>query len=189
MSKKKMPEAAQLYFKDWDVLDTAREELISVLDEFWPATWPVIQERLQDSPAEEPRIWENKASPGQWSLGYGPGKQPRGTKRKLSALKMDVRIWDPRMSDNTSCYEVGLACSFPSQRELEHARPGAKAAIGRAAKKFDLTLDWDTPEWLWGCEVAIDPMDLTATWDKVASEVVELLCFLHEGNKWVRKNV
>jgi hypothetical protein len=79
---KKMPEAAKLYFQNWDVLETARNEVFSVFDDFWPTTWPIIQDRSEAAGLDIPRVWENKASSGNWVLG-GRGKAQRSKNKPI----------------------------------------------------------------------------------------------------------
>lgn len=175
---KKMPEAARLYFENWDVLDTAREELISVLDGFWPEAWHLIQERLEEAEVKTPRVWENKSSPGKWSLTYGEGKQRRGTKKaKPKSANIQVWIWDPRASDSSNCYSVRLRCSAANQQRIEETFPGAKAAIDRIAKNHELDLDWGEAKRIWERQISLDPEDFAKTCSEVADTVVELLKF------------
>jgi hypothetical protein len=181
---KKMPEAAKLYFQNWDVLETARNEVFSVFDDFWPTTWPIIQDRSEAAGLDIPRVWENKASSGNWVLG-GRGKAQRSKNKpikKSTSTGISVWIRDPRVSGEGNCYSVRLRCSGPNQAKLKEEHPDALSSIERVAKKHSLKLNWGNPKRIWSSEIAVDPENLTKTWSEAADIAVKLLSFLKDAD-------
>lgn len=188
MAKKPLQEAARLYFENLDVLDNARDELTSALNDFWDVAWPMIQERLADDGEKAPYDKENKSTPGKITLYYGKKERKELRPGKDAAFPMELWIWDPRESDDSSCYSVRLRCSKVGQQRMEEASPGAKAAIEELATSRGLQLDWDAPKKIVERQIAVDSSDLMATWEDVADTVAELLGLLREGYDLVTKS-
>ncbi len=186
----KMPEAAKLYFDNWDVLDTARTELFSVFSDFWPSTWPIIQELSEAEGLVTPIVREILAPPGRWKLnGRGKAKKGQGKTPDRSMFKftgvISVCIDDPRRSKNINVYSVSLRCSGANLKRLENEQPGASDKIDALSKEHSLDLDWEDSWQLCKRDIAVDPEDLTATWRKVAETAVELLSFVKEAEATV----
>lgn len=178
---KRMTEAAQLYWKDIDVLEEARNELVDYLDEVWRQTWEKIlslwEEGAETTDLKKPNHWADRQKRGQWTV-FTPHEQP---------ANIEIQIRDPRRSHDPKSYTVSLVCYQSNQKKLEKVSENAKGAVNAIANSHGIEIDWDTPDnWLLERRsIEVIPLDADLMSTEVAKVTYTHLSAIAEINKWM----
>jgi hypothetical protein len=178
---KRMTEAAQLYWKDIDVLEEARGELVDYLEEVWEQAWGKILTHWEDgettSDLKKPGSWADRQKPGFWGINTHQ-KQP---------ANIDIHVRDPRRSEDPKFYTLSLVCSQPQQKKLQKISANAKDTVKTMAVSYGVEVDWVGPEshLLHKSHVEVIPSDADQTSTELAELVSKWLSMIVAINNWM----
>ena len=162
---KRITEAAKLYWKDIDVLEEARSELVEYFDFVWSQTW----ERVSSLSGE---IGNGSDVKIENSLDrQKPGRYFINLKQEQPA-RFEIQVSDPRRSDDYRFYNVKILCYQVHKRKLDKLSAGARASINAIASSHDVELIWDNPNNVL-CKTDIEVISENA--DLVVDRVVEII--------------
>ncbi len=173
--RKQMDEEAQLYWKDIQVLDHARNRMV----EFLQAVWSKASETMKDkwkageltatSDMRPPE--KDREVPGGWTL--------LPPERGKSLPQFQVWIHDPRKSKRPPHYEVCLVCSKTTQQKILRNLSNGMATFEATAREYGIeALDWDASSQIWTDTVKLVSDDSDATGEQVAEVAYRLLCMI-----------
>ena len=176
---KRMTEAAKLYWKDIDVLEEARSELVEYFDSVWSQTWEKISSLSGETDNESDVKIEHfldRQRPGRYSISLRQG-QP---------AKFDITVSDPRRSDDWRFYNVKILCYQVHKRRLDKLSEDARTSIETIASSHGVDIVWDNPNnvlYKTDIEVVSDDADLVA--DRVVEVIEKMIGWIIEAYSWM----
>jgi hypothetical protein len=176
---KRITEAANLYWKDIDVLEEARSELVEYFDFVWSQTWERVSSLSGEIGNGSDVKIENsldRQKPGRYFINLKQ-EQPAG---------FEIQVSDPRRSDDWRFYNVKILCYQVHKRKLDKLSAGARASINEIASSHGVELIWDNPNNVLcktDIEVISDNADLTV--DRVVEVIEKNIGWITEAYSWM----
>lgn len=165
----KMTEAARLYWKDLDVLDHARSQLVDYLDSVQQKWWERVRQLWQEDPLTSGQRLGDRGtghkSPGHWWL-HLPGE---------SSVEVRIDVYDPRRSEADGQCVVKLTVSNKGMDRLKEWGKSVLPELGEVACQTVSDFSWDDRENLSRKWVVLNPEDATDTAERLAGTIFEYL--------------
>lgn len=177
---KRMTEAARLYWKDIDVLEEARGELVEYLETIWSQAWEKLQSSWEhvedDSEPFKIEHWADRQRPGRWYLNVKQG-QP---------ANFEIEISDPRRSDDWRFYNIRILCAQTHQKRLEKLASNAKGSITSIASAHGVSLEWESRNnMLHKADIEAIADDADSMSDRVVEGINKMLEWINESYSWM----
>jgi hypothetical protein len=170
-----MTEAAKLYWKDIDVLEEARWELVEFFDSVWSQTLERIISLADDSEFKIDH-YQDRQRPGRYTVNIIQG-QP---------AKFDIRIDDPRRSDDSKYYNVKIQCYQAQKSKIDKLTKDARASITSIASSHGIDILWDRPKNVLcktNIEVTSDDAELVV--DRLFEVIEKMIGWITESYNWM----
>ena len=176
---KRMTEAAKLYWKDIDVLEEARLELVEYFDSVWSQTWERISSLFGETDNDSNvkiESYLDRQRPGRYSINLKQG-QPSS---------FEIVISDPRRSDDWRFYNVIILCNQAQKGKLDKLSEDARSSINTIAISHGVDIIWDNPKnilYKTDIEVVSDDADLVT--DRVVEVIEKMIGWITEAYSWM----
>jgi len=174
-----MTEAAKLYWKDIDVLEEARSELVEYFDSVWSQTWERISSLSGEIDNESDvniEHFSDRQRPGRYSINLRQGQPAR----------FEITVSDPRRSDDWRFYNVKVLCYQVHKRKLDNLSKNARSSINTIAASHGVDIIWDNPNnvlYKTDIEVSSDNADLVV--DRVVEVIEKNIGWITEAYSWM----
>jgi hypothetical protein len=174
-----MTEAAKLYWKDIDVLEEARSELVEYFESIWSQTWDRISS-LSGVGDNNSNIkiehFLDRQRPGRYSINLKQG-QP---------ANFDITVSDPRRSDDWKFYNVKILCNQTHKRKLDKLSEDAKTSINKIASSHGIDIIWDGPNnVLHIADIEVIPDDAELMIDRIVEVIEKMIGWITEAYNWM----
>jgi len=168
---KKMTKAASLYWKDIDVLEEARMDLLEFLEAVWVSWKVMLDDRWpgSESQALSAKFWRYKENQsgrrGAWHLGI-EGARPG----------FEIILMDPRRTErDAESFHVVLLLNKSNMKKLNRMDDQVIDRILHLGRERGIELDFSHPAELWSDAVKIVPGSAEDTGLQLAESTIEVL--------------
>jgi hypothetical protein len=174
-----MTEAATLYWKDIDVLEEARSELVEYFESIWTQTWERISSLsgIDDNNSNiKIEHFLDRQRPGRYSINLKQG-QP---------ANFDITVSDPRRSDDWKFYNVKVLCYQTNKRKLDKLSADAKTSINKIASSHGIDIIWDGPNSvLYKADIEVISDDADLMIDRIVEVIEKMIGWVTEAYSWM----
>jgi hypothetical protein len=176
---KRMTEAAKLYWKDIDVLEEARSELVEYFDSVWSQIWERIGFLSGETDNESDVKIENyqdRQRPGRYSIILKQG-QP---------ANFEIVFSDPRRSDDWRFFNVKILCNQAHRRKLDKLSENARTSIETITSSHGVDIKWDKPKnVLYKTDIEVVSDDAGLIVDRVVEVIEKMIEWITEAYSWM----
>ena len=176
---KRITEAAKLYWKDIDVLEEARSELVEYFDFVWSQTLDRIKSlsgEIHDEFGVSIEHYSDRVRPGRHTINLKQGKLAR----------FEIAVSDPRRSDDWKFYNVKVLCYQVHKKKLDKLSVDARASIKEIASSHGVELEWNNKKHVLcktDIEIISDNADLMV--DRVVEVIEKNIEWISEAYSWM----
>jgi hypothetical protein len=176
---KRMTEAAKLYWKDIDVLEEARLELVEYFDRVWSLTWEKISSFFAENDNEKKikiELYQDRQRPGRYYISLKQG-QP---------ANFEVIVSDPRRSDDWRVYNLKIRCYQSHKNKIDKLFQNGRASINTIASSQGVDIDWEqSKNYIYTTNIEIDPDNADLVAEKLIEVIENMFGWITEAYTWM----